>query len=148
MCIRDSPTPSPGAPAPDLPVLGSLTSSDGDTPVQVDLNEVRASGRVLTIVVTARNLLPDTARSNWQIADFFSDGIYQKRPDGTPDSGLTADGIYVIDPANAKRYLVARDPQGECVCSQNLASTFVNAGKGVVLTAVLGAPPALALIHI
>ncbi len=134
-------SPSPGATAADLPVLGSRKTSHRGLPIQVDLNEVRVNGKTMTITFTARNLLPASSTGSWQIADFFSDGIYQKLADGTNELGLNADGVYVVDGPNAKRYLVARDPEGRCVCSADLSTVFVDPGQGVVLTAVLGAPP-------
>ncbi len=136
-------SPSPGATAADLPVLGSRKTTDGSLPLQVDLNEVRVSGQVMTVTYTMRNLLPGSSPAGrWQIAEFLDDGLSEKLADGSSELGLTSDGVYVVDSAAAKRYLVARDTEGRCVCSSDLSNAFVGPGQGMVLTGVFGAPPA------
>jgi hypothetical protein len=47
----------------------------------------------------------------------------------------------MIDPAGRKKYLVARDSEGNCVCSNKLSDTFVHPGAPVTLQATLTAPP-------
>lgn len=132
-----------GQVAADLAVLGSHKTSDGKTPLQIDLNEVRADGQVMTVTWSARNLEPASER--WQVKSFFADGIYQKASDGSTaptETGGPADGVYVVDSKNAKRYLPARDAQGNCVCSQDGSGTFIAGGQTVSFQAVFKAPPA------
>jgi hypothetical protein len=129
--------------AADLPVLGSHKTAHGDIPLQVDLNEVKADGQVMTVTWSARNLSSGDER--WQVASFFADGIFQDGPDGKSadtETGGTADGVFVIDTKNAKRYLPARDGLGDCVCSVGNSSTFISSGQQASFSAVFRAPPA------
>lgn len=112
------------------PVLASLQGFDHRSPVQVDLNDLQVTGQGTWLQFTARNTDPDPASTNsWQVAGFFA------------DSGLTVDGITLVDTKNSKRYLAARTDQNECVCSTNLAGTFISGGKGVVLYSLFAALP-------
>lgn len=131
-----------GQVAADLAVLGSHKTSAGKTALQIDLNEVRADGQVMTVTWSARNLGP--ASEKWQVASFFADGIYQEGPDGkspATETGGPADGVFVIDSKHAKRYLPARDAQANCVCSQGGSNTFIQGGQSVSFQAVFKAPP-------
>ena len=38
------------------------------------------------------------------------------------------DGVALSDPVGKTKYLVARDSDGRCVCSNSLSSPFVKAG--------------------
>ena len=49
-------------------------------------------------------------------------------------------GIYLIDGANKKRYLVMRDTEGKCLCTDSL--TKVGAMNSVTIWAKFAAPPA------
>jgi hypothetical protein len=51
------------------------------------------------------------------------------------------DGVALIDPNARKKYLVARDSTGRCVCSTDLGSAFVEEDAPVNLQATLAAPP-------
>jgi outer membrane protein OmpA-like peptidoglycan-associated protein len=139
------------------PVLASRTGTDPDGntgepfPFQVDLNEVRVSGRLMQVTLTARNPAPpvnvvgETATENgWQISDTFTDGITQ----GVLEvDAFSADGIYVVDPAADRRYLPGRIPVEDgdgtstaCACSTHLSDRFVPGGDGTEITALFAAP--------
>jgi hypothetical protein len=132
---------TPGETVPPLPVLASRSTSDKDVDLQVDLNEVRVTGQVMQVTFTVRVTSPESRR--WQVAQFFSDGQYQMKGGGTgAQDAFSVDGVYVLDPVNAKRYLPARVADGGCVCSGNLSATFVAPGSGgVILTSAFKAPP-------
>lgn len=59
--------------------------------------------------------------------------------EGAGDSRL--DGVSLVDAKNRKRYLVARDSKGDCVCDAGLGSKFVEGGAPLTLSATFGAPP-------
>lgn len=137
---------SPASEAPALPVLASRKSSAGDIPIQVELNQLRVQGRVTELTFTARSLLPEKSTSgasrSWQIANFFSDGVYQQKQGSQSEDSFSVDGVYLLDPVGAKRYLAARTASGGCVCSGDLVGTFVNEEQAVVLATVFSALPA------
>jgi hypothetical protein len=136
--------PDTSAGAPALPVLASRDASVKATPIRVELNELQVEGRVTRLTFTARNLAPAVSGQSargWQIATFFNDGITQKSG-AASDDAFSVDGVYLIDPAGAKRYLAARNATKGCVCSTDLGDTFVSPGSGVVLTTLFAALPA------
>jgi hypothetical protein len=121
--------------------IGSRTTSDNGQQLEVTLNEVRARGQLMTVIWTVRNISPSGA---WQVGGFFSDGVAQKAENGEiapSESSGSADGAYVIDAANSKRYLPARDPEGNCVCSAGGNSIFVASGDATAFQATFKAPP-------
>lgn len=133
-------TAGTGSPAPaQLPVLQSrsaaLSTPHGSVPVAVDLNEVRVVPDGLRVTFTARNTLaPGPGAAPWLIGGSFADGATAQ---DTPD---TVDGVYVVDPVNARRHLPGRDPDGGCLCSSALAGVSVAPGAGAVLVATFAAP--------
>ena len=142
--------PPPGGPVAERPVLASARGvvagpSGAGVEIQVDLNEVRASGLLMQVTFTARNLAPATEPAlnplpdadKWQIAGSFSDGM-----SAGADTADTADGVYLLDPVNGRRYLPSRTTGGACVCSSGLAASLVRPGGTEVVTATFGAPPA------
>jgi hypothetical protein len=95
-----------------------------------------------TVIVNAKiELLNGGDDDSWQISDAFDDGEYQKLSNGTSETGHVFDGVALIDPVGRKKYLVARDSDGNCVCSNDLSDTFVYPGQPVTLQATLTAPP-------
>jgi hypothetical protein len=104
------------------------------------IDELKRSGP--TVIVNAKvQLLNGDDDDGWQISDTFNDGDYQKLDDGGSETGHVFDGIALIDPVGRKKYLVARDSDGNCVCSNNLSDTFVYGSTPVTLQATLTAPP-------
>ena len=47
----------------------------------------------------------------------------------------------LVDGKNAKRYLVARDSRGACLCTNNGSAIFIEAGQTSLLSAVFAIPP-------
>jgi hypothetical protein len=94
------------------------------------------------VIVNAKiELLNGDEDDSWQISDAFDDGFYQGLDGGGSESSHVFDGIALIDPAGRKKYLVARDSDGNCVCSNHPSDTFVQQGAPVTLQATLTAPP-------
>jgi hypothetical protein len=137
--VAPAAAPAADGPPGSLPVIASrgavATTPTGKVPVAVDLNEVRVVENVLQVTFTARNTLTaDAATQPWQIGGFFGDGATaQDAPD-------TADGVYVVDPVNARRHLPGRNPDGQCLCSGSLSAVTVGPGDAAVLVATFAAP--------
>jgi hypothetical protein len=53
----------------------------------------------------------------------------------------TAEEFQVLDLVNKKRHLVARDPDGECVCTRSAHMLRLYAGQATVFEATFAAPP-------
>jgi hypothetical protein len=104
------------------------------------IDELKRSGPTVIVNATVELLNGDQGDS-WQISDAFDDGFYNELRGGGSESGHVFDGIALIDPAGRKKYLVARDSDGNCVCSNHLSDTFVQPGAPVTLQATLTAPP-------
>jgi hypothetical protein len=135
-------------PAPTTSGQGDGTSSgivtgegsfDGDR-FRFVLTELKRSGP--TVVIGARlELVGGDENSSLQVSSVFWDGQYQDLAGGDSEGGDVADGFALIDPQGRKKYLVARDETGRCVCSNGLSGVFVYPDKPVGVEATLSAPP-------
>jgi hypothetical protein len=118
------------APAPAAAAAG-VTTADGDTPgVTLVVKELkRGSGGTVTLKFTIANGSAKELGFGYnygdpehQIADFSSVG-----------------GVSLIDPAGKKKYFVARDADGKCICSQSMKDLAPGASANV--WAKFPAPP-------
>ena len=108
-------------------------------PIRFDIVELKRRGDLLDLKATLTNLEQDrSADQRWQVASRF-DGAYRK--DLTVTDGAFS-GSVLTDLAGRKRYFVAADSAGACVCTVGLSRTFIDAGQTVELTATYAAPPA------
>lgn len=123
-----------------LPVIAARAAKDADTPLTVVLNEVRASDRLMTVTWSVRN----DGDAPWSVGSFFSSGLYQTSIADALQSERNGnvDGIYVLDRVSARRYLPARDRDGNCVCTSPTITLSVEPGQQTPLQAVFQAPPA------
>lgn len=135
----------------DLDIIASRESSVGRHEVALELNTVRASGEVLTVMFTVRN----KSDTKWQIGSYAFDSGEMKLPLSTQDSELstdtdlelsipnlsTTDGVTVTDNVNGQVYRAAYDSSGNCLCSTGLSGTFVDPGQAVILSTRFAAPP-------
>ncbi|MGI8439163.1 MAG: hypothetical protein ACR2NV_03020 [Thermoleophilaceae bacterium] len=94
-----------------------------------------------TVVLNARMEYLSGDDNSIQIAETFSDGQRQGGVDTGTQDAFSFDGPALIDPEGRRKYLVARDPEGLCVCSNNLSGTFAEKGAPISLEATLSAPP-------
>ncbi len=136
----ETPTPSLSATPEDEGLIGSgsLASGEGglgEGRVRFTVDELRRSGD--TVVLNASLTRVDTGSSPLPVGDALSDGRT-----GEGDPADTFDGISMIDPVGRRRYLVARDSTGACVCSIRLDDALVSRESPVSLQATLTAPPA------
>jgi hypothetical protein len=128
---------------PAAALAGSQGQIDDD-PVRLDIVELKRSGQTtaLTLRLTIVGEGGSDSAISAQVASTFDDGIFQSVRGGTSTSGGgSMDGISLIDSRNGKRYLVARDERGECVCDTDLGSAFVEPQSPLLLSATFGAPP-------
>jgi hypothetical protein len=61
---------------------------------------------------------------------------------GSQHDSFTVAGVYLIDGKHGKKYEVANDPGGHCVCSSLLGNLYIAPGSATVMTATFAAPPA------
>jgi hypothetical protein len=106
------------------------------------ITELKRSGPTVVLNATVE-LAPETEESaSIQIAGTFGDGQFQTLEDSDADeTGSNFDGVALIDPEGRKKYLVARESTGRCVCSTDLGAAFVGADSPISLEATLSAPP-------
>ncbi|CAA9496585.1 MAG: hypothetical protein AVDCRST_MAG30-1676 [uncultured Solirubrobacteraceae bacterium] len=126
-----------GTPAPEGEPVAEGTGSANGQPFSVAILELKRSGP--TVVLNGEVSVPaDEADSDvsFQITDTFSDPA---APDQTSYDAF--DGVALIDPQNRKKYLVARDADGECVCTRELSSAFARPDAPISVQATLTAPP-------
>lgn len=130
-------------PGPQRQSLASAESSIDRQPVRIDLVSVHTSEAVTTVDFSVSHAGGADGK-RIQVSQAFSDGISQKDSAGeiVDSDAFTADGVFLLDPKAAKRYLPGRGPDGVCVCSGNLSSTFVNPGQTIGLSAVFAGLPA------
>jgi hypothetical protein len=128
-----TPSATPGA-APAI--AQSSGTAEGDT-VTFVLTELRRSGP--TVIMNARIENPE---GRAQLASAFSDGIDQEIEQEGREGVDVFDGVALVDPEGRKKYLVARDETGRCVCTNGLNSQFASAEAPIQLSATLTAPPA------
>jgi hypothetical protein len=113
--------------------VASKEETISETPVRLDLLSLRRAGELAELELRLTNLQePETGADRFQTGGLF-DG-----PEIEDD--YSVDGIYLIDPVNRKKYPVAKDSEGICVCSE-LASDLLEPGDSIALTATYGAPP-------
>jgi hypothetical protein len=104
------------------------------------ITELKRSGP--TVVLNATVEWAEGADDSMQVSSTFSDGQFQSLEDSEGDEeGDVFDGVALIDPEGRKKYLVARESTGRCVCSTDRSAAFVAADTPVSLVATLAAPP-------
>lgn len=106
-----------------------VASTDGELPgTRLDVTEVkRGSGSTLMVKLTIVNEATESF--------VFGHNLVDK---DTNDYGNIS-GVYLLDQANKKKYLVMRDSEKNCVCSGKLKD--LEAGKTINLWAKFPAPP-------
>lgn len=126
-----------------LEAIASREASFGKNDVELELNRVKVSGDIMSVLFTVTNI----GDEKWQISGAFDSGEYSVTlsEDGGDEEldigGHTADGVTVTDDENATVYRAAYDDAGHCLCSSNLSSSFVDPDKSLLLTTRFAAPP-------
>lgn len=134
-------TATPSAPPAVLPVVAKRETAVKDVPAEVEVNELRVAGEVMTLTFSVRNI---GSGGELVVGSTFSDGRRQPSPHGGQppivEDGYV-DGVYVLDSARGRRHLPARDADGYCVCSANTYHLKAPAGGVVRLSALFKALP-------
>jgi hypothetical protein len=123
--------PAVAAPAPAAAGAVIATADGEKAGVTASLKELkRSSGDTISMKLVITNgsdkSLPigyDFGDREREVADFDSIG-----------------GVQLIDPVGKKKYFVARDSEGKCICSRGLKD--INAGASINVWAKFPAPPA------
>jgi hypothetical protein len=110
------------------PVAQGAGSADGGHFIFV-ITELQRSGATVVLNATV-TIAGDSPNDSIQIGSTFARG----RSD-------SFDGVALIDPEGARKYLVAREKGGRCICSSKLVDVFVEPNAPVSLQATLTAPP-------
>ena len=136
-------TPSEDTPPEDS---GAVASRDGQIDgeaVRLEITELVRSGSTtaLTFELSVSETRAGETEADAQISDIFDDGLGEI-DGGKGQDSFTVDGVSLVDATNSKRYLVARDSEGVCVCDGDLGGTFVESSGPSALSATFGAPPA------
>lgn len=108
--------------------------------VELRIVELARSGETSSLTI---GLVTQPGEDRAQISRTFDNGVFDKVK-GVEDSiigGSTLDGISLIDTANKKLYLAARDESGQCVCDIGLGSVFIEDDVTTTLSTTFGAPP-------
>jgi hypothetical protein len=135
-----TPTPTPTATVATGPVAQGEGSADGGRFIFI-ITELKRSGPTVVLNATV-SLAGDSPGDAIQISSTFSDGLFQELEDSDGDeAGDVFDGVALIDPEGRKKYLVARESTGRCVCSNDLSGAFVQEDAPVNIQATLTAPP-------
>jgi hypothetical protein len=118
-------------------VIASRTAEIGYANVGLAITHLERAGETTSLSV---KLTPDD--TFWApIDDVFDDGETQPiRNSDSNENGYSVDGIYLLDRAHGQKYLVARDPDGRCICDVGLDGRRVSEGS-MTLSATYGAPP-------
>jgi hypothetical protein len=133
-------TPTPTPTVATGPVAQGEGSADGGRFVFL-ITDLKRSGPTVVLNATV-SLAGDSRSDSIQVSDIFSDGLFEELEDSDAnEEGDVFDGVALIDPEGRKKYLVARESTGRCVCSNNLSSAFVEEDAPVNLQATLAAPP-------
>lgn len=128
----------------DLPVVATRPISEDGVELEIDLNSASATGEVMTVLFTVRNI----GDSRITINRMFDDGSNQAPLDDDGEDrqevlnlGFTSDGVTVIDPAEGMMHRAAYDDSGWCACSGNLGTVSLEPDDAIVLTTSFAAPP-------
>jgi len=126
---------------PEEPLASRQSSLDGE-PVVLEVVQLERSGdtTALTFRLMVEAGAGDPESIGAQVSQTFDDGVGEVAQGSGGDTS-TLDGVSLIDSENRRRYLVARDSEGVCVCDGNLSGAFVEAGAPLLMSATFGAPP-------
>jgi hypothetical protein len=132
------PSVEPGAVRTAGVIAGQEVHSDGAR-LRVDITGLTREGRLITLDWNI-TMLQQNAEENWSLSTKLS-----AHPAGTSVSDYDVSGVTLVDPVNAKRYLVARsggngEEEGDCVCS-NSGGGRLAAGESASYFATFTAPP-------
>lgn len=101
------PAEQQSAPPEQGNAIASRTFKAGSTQLKVEITGLKRQGKLATLSWTVTNV----GDEDWDMSSSM----------GMDDMGLTVAAVNLVDPANGKRYQVARTgkyPQSKCLCSE------------------------------
>lgn len=130
-------TPVPAAPtlatpaAPAAPPPAGIATADGETPgVTATIRELkRSSGGTVSLKLVITNGSDKNVATGYSFVE----------PGNDVRDFNSIGGVHLIDPVGKKKYFVARDSEGKCVCSQGIKD--IPPGASVNVWAKFAAPP-------
>jgi hypothetical protein len=130
------PVPKPQPFVADRVIAARTGEIDGDD-VRLEITHLERTGATtsLSLRLTSETVFAPPIGSS------LDDGDTQPiRSSGSRENAYSVDGVYLLDRAHAQKYLVARDPDGRCICDVGLAETHVGSDP-ITVSATYGAPP-------
>jgi hypothetical protein len=119
-------------------VIASRTGSFNMFDVRLAITHLERTGATTSLSVGLTSADPNYAP--W-IRNYLDDGETQAiRGSDSRENGDSVDGIYLLDRTHGQKYLVARDPDGRCICDVGIGDLRVD-DHSVTLSATYGAPP-------
>ena len=130
------PKPKPTAYVPDR-IIASRTATIDDADLELAIMHLDRSGATVSL-----GLKLSGAHTYYSRVDrIFDDGQVQPiRNSDSRENRFSVDGIYLLDRVHGRKYLVARDPDGHCICDAGLAGAKLSEGS-MDFGATYGAPP-------
>lgn len=125
-------TPAASTPASAAPAPTGIATADGETAgVTATVKELkRSSGGTVSLKLVITNGSEKKLKTGYDFGD----------PDNQVRDFNSIGGVHLIDPVGKKKYFVARDSKGKCVCSQEIKG--IDPGASINVWAKFAAPPA------
>jgi len=133
---RTVPAPKPKAFVADR-VIAARTGEVNGEDVRLEITHLERTGETtsLSLRLTSESIFAPPIR------DSLDDGEAQPiRSSASRENAYSVDGVYLLDRAHGQKYLVARDPDGRCICDVGLAETQISS-EPITVSATYGAPP-------
>jgi hypothetical protein len=125
--------PAPASAARSEPIASQEVHSDGAT-LRVDLTSLTRQGRLVTLTWDI-TMVQQNTDGDWYPGTRMSNNNV---------NGYDVSAVSLVDPVNAKRYLVARsggEDDGTCVCAKTFSDPLKD-GEAASYFATFTAPPA------
>jgi len=120
-------------------VIASRTGELEDIDIRLAITHLERTGATTSLSVSLTS--EERYMAPW-IRNYLDDGDTQAiRGSDSRENGDSVDGIYLLDRTHGQKYLVARDPDGRCICDVGVGDTRVDDDHPVTLSATYGAPP-------
>jgi hypothetical protein len=131
--------PAPPSAPQGRSIASQEVHSDGAT-LQVDLTGLTRQGQFVTLTWDI-TMLQQNAAGGWYAGTRMSDDNI---------SGYDVSAVSLVDPVNAKRYLVARSggEAGECVCSKTFSDPLAPGDASSFFATFTAPPPEVTAVDI
>jgi len=138
-------TPSPSVSASGSSAPGAVQGAPEGGPALVPGREISSNGARWRVEVVSAVRQADFLKLSTRVT------LLEMKPDDdwvmayevwvAGAGGSSAQGFELLDLVGKKRYLVARDSAGNCVCTRNVNGIQLVPGQSTILEATFAAPP-------